>query len=59
MTNKQKILDIIQRLPDEVTVDHAIDELCLLHKIEIGLAQADAGDVMTNEDFKKQLLLRK
>ncbi len=56
MTNKEKILEVIRRLPDEVPIDRAIDELCLLQKIEIGLKQAELGDVVPHEEFKKQLL---
>ena len=55
MTNKEKILDVIHRLPDEVSIDRAIDELFLLQKIETGLKQAEAGDTLTHQEFKKQL----
>ena len=56
MTNKEKILAVIERLPDDVSVDLAVYELYLLKKIDTGLAQADAGDVIAHEDFKKQML---
>ena len=37
MTNKERILELIGRLPDDVSLDRAIDELSLLRKIEEGL----------------------
>ena len=35
--------------------DDVIDRLYLLRKIELGLAQADAGDVMEHDEFMKEL----
>jgi predicted transcriptional regulator len=36
-------------------VECAIDELYLLAKIRIGLQQADAGEVVSHEELKRQL----
>jgi hypothetical protein len=53
MTNKEKLLDVIHRLPDDVSIDSAIDALCLIRKIEIGLRQSDAGNVISHADVKR------
>jgi predicted transcriptional regulator len=42
-------------LADDVTLDEVIDRLCLLRKIELGIAQADAGEVSTHEEFMAEL----
>ena len=55
MTVKERILAAIQRLPDDVSYDDAIERLRLLRSIEIGIAQADAGDVMDHEEFVAEL----
>jgi len=55
MITKGRILQTIEQLPDDVTVDQVIEKLYLLNKIETGIQQADAGDVMDHEEFKKQL----
>ena len=55
MSIKEQILQVIQRLPDEVSVDEAIERLYLIRKIEIGIRQANAGDVMPHDEFKKQM----
>jgi hypothetical protein len=55
MTSKEKILFVINRLDDNVSIDQAIDRLNLLRKIEIGLQQADSGDVIEHDEFMKQL----
>ena len=51
MTSKQTAISVINALSDDVTLDEVIDRLYLVRKIELGLAQADAGDVMEHEDF--------
>jgi len=56
MSNKEKILTVIRSLPDEVSIDEAIDRLYLLSKVERGLEQADAGEVTDHEEFMKELL---
>jgi predicted transcriptional regulator len=56
MTLKEQMIDVIQRLPEDASVERAIDELYLLAKIRIGLQQADAGEVISHEELIGQLL---
>jgi hypothetical protein len=56
MTTKEKMLTVIQSLDDDASIDHAIDRLYLLRKVEIGLQQATAGDdLMEHDEFMQQL----
>jgi predicted transcriptional regulator len=55
MTNKQKILEVIDRLPDETSIDQAIDALCLLQGVELGLKQADEGKVIPHDEVMRRL----
>ena len=55
MTTKDKAISVIQSLDDSATLDDMIDRLYLLRKIELGIAQADAGDVKEHEDFMAEL----
>ena len=48
MTTKEKAISLIQTLHDDVSLDDVIDRLYLLRKVELGIAQADAGDVMVD-----------
>ncbi len=43
MEAKQQILKAIEELPDDASVEDAIDRLYLLYKIDRGLRQADRG----------------
>jgi hypothetical protein len=55
MTTKEKILGVIDSLGEDVSIEEAIDRLYLLHKIEVGLRQAEAGQGMEHDEFMKQL----
>jgi hypothetical protein len=55
MTSKQKAMMVIDSLGDDVSLDDVIDRLYLLRKIELGIAQADSGDVMEHDDFMAEL----
>ena len=55
MTTKEKVISLIQKLDDNVSLDEVIDRLYLLRKIELGIAQADADDVMEHDAFMDEL----
>lgn len=55
MNSKDKAIAVINSLDDDVTLDDVIDRLYLVHKIELGIAQADAGDVVGHEQFMAEL----
>jgi hypothetical protein len=53
MTKKEQMLDVIQKLPDDASVEEAIERLYLLRKINIGLEQVKSGDVISHEEMKR------
>ena len=55
MNSKDKAIAVINSLGDDVTLDEVIDRLYLVRKIELGIAQADAGDVVEHEQFMAEL----
>ena len=55
MTTKEKAISLIQSLDEHVSLDYVIDRLYLLRKIELGIAQADAGEGMEHEEFMSRL----
>ncbi len=44
-TAKQRAIEALQTLPDDATIDDAIERLCLIAKIDEGLRQSDAGQL--------------
>ena len=53
---KQKVLEAIEKLPADATVEDAIEQLVLLAKIEQGLTQLDAGQGVEHSGAKRRLL---
>ena len=53
---KQKVLEAVQQLPPDATVEDAIERLYFLAKVERGDAQADAGKILPHEAARKRLL---
>ena len=41
---KEKIMKLVQELPDDASVEDAMDQLYLLFKVERGITQADSGE---------------
>jgi predicted transcriptional regulator len=52
---KQRVLDAIQKLPPDATIEDAIERLVFLAKIELGIAQLDAGTGVSHFEVKQQL----
>lgn len=55
-TTKQKVLEAIEKLPADATLEDAIERLVLLAKIERGLAELDAGHGVEHTEAKRRLL---
>ena len=55
-SDKQRALEAIRALPESATIDDAIERLCFLAKIEEGLLQSRAGQVVSHEEVKKRFL---
>ncbi|MEX0701347.1 MAG: hypothetical protein WD069_04565 [Planctomycetales bacterium] len=55
MSTKEVVMELIQRLPDDVTVDEIMDELYARRKIEEGLRQLDEGQGIPHEEVKQRL----
>ena len=53
---KQKVLEAVEGLPSDATVEDAMERLYFLAKIQRGLDQADAGNTLSHEEAKGRLL---
>jgi hypothetical protein len=52
---KQQILKAIEELPDNASVEDALDRLYLLYQIEKGVRQADSGDLIGQDEARKRM----
>ena len=51
-SSKERILEALQDLPSDATVDDAIERLVVLAKIDEGLAELDAGAGIPHEEIR-------
>ena len=55
-TTRDRVLDAVQKLPADATVEQAMERLYFIAKVEEGLRQANAGKLVSHEDVKRRLL---
>ena len=51
---KERILESLSALPATATIEDAMERLYFLSKIERGVADADAGRVVSHEEVAKR-----
>jgi predicted transcriptional regulator len=52
---KERVLEAIRELPEDATVEDAMERLYVLAKIQKGLEQADAGQTVSHEEAKRRI----
>ena len=55
MSQKELVLDAIQELPDDASIDQISDRVEFLAAIQKGIDDIDRGDTVPHEEIKKQL----
>jgi len=55
MITKEKLIQVINKMPDKINIDDIIEEFVLLSKIEQGLADVEAGRVYSNEQVAEKM----
>ena len=53
---KQLLRDAVEHLPEDATVEDAMDRLYFLTKVARGLDAADRGDVLSHEEARRAAL---
>jgi predicted transcriptional regulator len=54
--SKERVLKAVRDLPDDASVEDAMERLYFLAKIEEGERQADAGQTVSHEEAKRRIL---
>jgi len=52
---KERVLAAVRGLPENATVEDAMERLYFLAKIEEGLRQADAGQTVSHEEARRRI----
>jgi predicted transcriptional regulator len=53
---KQRVIEAVETLPADATIEDAMERLYFLAKVQRGLEQADGGDTLPHQEAKKRLL---
>lgn len=53
--NKNQLLDIIEKMPEEISVDELIAEIHFNEKLEKGLSQIDEGKTISHAEARQRL----
>lgn len=53
---KDRVLDAVRDLPEDATVEDAMERLYFLAKIEEGERQADVGETVSHEEANRRVL---
>jgi predicted transcriptional regulator len=56
-TAKDRILEALQDLPADATIDDAIERLIFLARVDAGLAELDEGKGIPHDEVKRRLTL--
>lgn len=55
MTDKQRAIETIQRLPESVDLEDIMAELYLRQKVDRGLKDLEEGRVVSHDEAKRRL----
>ena len=58
-TTKAKIVRAVEDLPEDATIEDAIEQLLFLHKIEVGLRQVQEGKTVPLDEVEARLRSRR
>ena len=55
-TEKQRILGALEQLPEDATIEDAIERLCFIAKVKEGLKQSEQGNTMPHDEARRRIL---
>ena len=55
MITKEKLIQVINNMPEKINSDDIIEELILLRKIEYGLADVESGRVYSDKQVEEKM----
>jgi len=53
---KERVIDAVRALPEDATVEDAMERLYFLAKVEEGIRQADAGQTVSHDEARRRIL---
>lgn len=56
MTDKQRVLEAVEGLPDDATVEDAIERLCFIAKVRKGISELDNGQGVPHDEVRRRII---
>ena len=53
---KERVIEAVRDLPEDATVEDAMERLYFLAKVEEGLRQAEAGQTVSHDEARRRIL---
>jgi predicted transcriptional regulator len=54
-TTKEVVLELVQRLPDDVSMEAIMQELSFRKHVDEGVRQLEVGQTLTHDEVRKEL----
>lgn len=55
MLTKTKLIEQIEKFPEEFSIDELVERLILIEKVELGLKQSENGEIVSDSDLDKEI----
>ena len=55
MVTKDKVIELVEHMPDTFSIDDLVERVLILEKIEKAQKEIENGEGMDWEDFKKEM----
>lgn len=55
MITKTQLINTLEKLPENLTIDQVIDHVIFIEKVQKGLEDSENGRVYTNEEARSKL----
>jgi predicted transcriptional regulator len=55
MSNRDAVIEIIRRMPEDISISEIISELSVRQKVDEGLRELDSGRGIPHEEVKQEL----
>ena len=55
MSEKRVMINILEKLPDDISMDELLETLNLIHELKNRINNADEEDFTTHEELKKEI----
>ena len=53
---RNRVIEAVRDLPDDATVEDAMERLYFLAKLDEGIRQADSGQTVSQEEARRRIL---